>query len=506
MADQCLIELKNISKAFGGVPVLQNVNFAIRRGIVHGLVGGNGAGKSTLMKILSGVYQPDEGEIWLRGKNTKIKSPADAHSKGIYLVPQEPVLFPYLTIEENILLGTKVKTKAYRRKIEDLMDALKCDFTLEQMGVDLTIAKQQLVALLRGLVRESEIIILDEPTSALTSREVNAMFKAVRDLIKTRSTAVVYITHRLQELFEITDELTILKNGKVVLQDKTENSALEDIIQMMVPNIGEIKSEGTPIDYKRMEAEDENAGRTQTEYILEVEGMWGKGFRDISLKVKKGEIIGLTGVVGAGRTEFAEALFGITRKTAGTVKLFGKEVDIKNPREAIEFGVVYLPEDRHLHGGFLEADIKANITSSILYRLSKVFLQGNREKNLAHDFVQMLTIKATGEDQKFKYLSGGNQQKVVLAKWLAAVPKVTILDEPTRGIDANARKEIYSSIRNLTSKGISVILISSDFEEIVMLCDRVLVMFNERVIAQLESPNISLENITFASFGYAKVA
>jgi AI-2 transport system ATP-binding protein len=504
MADQCLIELKNISKAFGGVPVLQNVNFAIRRGVVHGLVGCNGAGKSTLMKILSGVYQPDEGEIWVQGKNVKIKSPADAHTKGIYLVPQEPLLFPYLTVEENILLGTKPEKKGDRKELKDLMDALKCDFTLEQLGADLTIAKQQLVALLRGLVRESEIIILDEPTSALTSREVNAMFEAVRELIKTKNTAVVYITHRLQELFEITDELTILNNGKVVLQDQTDNCALEDIIRIMVPKVGERKTEETPVDFKRMETA--NAGRTDAECILEIEGMCGKGFRDISLKVKRGEIIGLTGVVGAGRTEFAEALFGIMRKTAGSVKLFGKQVNIRNPREAIELGVVYLPEDRHLHGGFLEADIKANITSSILYRLSKIFLQGNREKNLAYDFIQMLSIKATGDDQKFRYLSGGNQQKVVLAKWLAAVPKVTILDEPTRGIDANARKEIYSSIRNLANKGISVILISSDFEEIVTLCDRVVVMFNKRIMAQLEPPNISLENITFASFGYAKVA
>jgi AI-2 transport system ATP-binding protein len=504
MADQGLIELRNINKAFGGVPVLQNVNFTIRRGVVHGLVGGNGAGKSTLMKILSGVYQPDEGEIWAQGKNVKIKSPADAHSKGIYLVPQEPLLFPYLTVEENILIGTQVEKKAYRKKLKGLMDALNCDFTLEQLGADLTIAKQQLVALLRGLVRESEIIILDEPTSALTAREVNAMFKAVRELIKTKSTAVVYITHRLQELFEITDELTILNNGRVVLQDQTRNCALEDIIQIMVPKVGERKTEEKLIDLKR--AETENVDRAGGEYVLEIEGMWGKGFRDISLRVKKGEIVGLTGVVGAGRTEFAEALFGITRKTAGRVKLFGKEVDIRNPREAIELGVVYLPEDRHLHGGFLEANIRANITSSILYRLSRIFLQGDAEKNLAYDFIQMLSIKATGDDQKFKYLSGGNQQKVVLAKCLAAVPKVTILDEPTRGIDANARKEIYSSIRSLADRGISVILISSDFEEIVTLCDRVVVMFNKRIMAQLAPPDISLESITFASFGYAKVA
>ncbi|UCE06787.1 MAG: sugar ABC transporter ATP-binding protein, partial [bacterium] len=371
---------------------------------------------------------------------------------------------------------------------------------------DLTIAKQQLVALLRGLVRENEVIILDEPTSALTSREVNSMFITVKDLIKEKNTAVVYITHRLQEIFEITDELTILKNGKIVLQDQTCNCALEDIIQIMVPKVSETEIEKTQFDLKGIETEREEIGTKEAENILEINEFWGKGFRNVHLIVKKGEIVGLTGVVGAGRTELAEALFGITRKASGTVKLFGKEVDIRNPREAIELGVVYLPEDRHLHGGFLGADIKENITSPILFRLFKLFLWGKREESLARKFIQMLSIVATGDDQKFKYLSGGNQQKVVLAKWLAAVPKVIILDEPTRGIDANARKEIYSSIRNLAKEGISVILISSDFEEIVTLCDRVAVMFNERIIAELEPPNINLENITFASFGYAKVA
>ncbi len=501
-----IVELKNISKAFGGVPVLQEVNFAIKRGVIQGLVGGNGAGKSTLMKILSGVYQPDEGEIWIKGKKERLKDPADAHVKGIYLVPQEPMIFPYLTIEENILLGMEVNKKLYRAKIKTLMETLNCDFTLGQIGADLTIAKQQLLGLLKGLVRESEVIVLDEPTSALTSREVNAMFKTVKDLIKEKSIAIVYITHRLQELFEITDELTILKNGKIVSQGQTDNYTLEDIIQIMVPQVNEMEIEKTRIEIKESAKEEKRRGEKEAEYLLEIEDLWGKGFRSVSLGLKKGEILGLTGVIGAGRTELAEALFGITKKSSGTIRLNGKEVEIKSPREAIELGLVYLPEDRHLHGGFLEADIKENITAPILFRLFRAFLQRRKERKLAHDFIQTLSIQTTGDDQKFKYLSGGNQQKVVLGKWLAPVPKAIILDEPTRGIDANARKEIYSSIRKLAREEIGVILISSDFEEIVTLSDRVVIMYRERIIAELEPSNISLENITFASFGYAKVA
>ena len=506
MQNENIVELKNISKAFGGVPVLQNVDFVIRKGIVHGLIGGNGAGKSTLMKILSGIYQPDEGEIWIKGKKERLKNPADAHAKGIYLVPQEPIIFPYLTIEENILLGMEVSKKLYREKIKVLIETLKCDFTLGQIGADLTIAKQQLLGLLKGLVRESDVIVLDEPTSALTSREVNAMFKTVKDLIKEKHIAIVYITHRLQELFEITDELTFLKNGRVVSQDQTQKYTLEGIIQIMVPQVNETELEKISIEIKAREKEEPREEGREAEYLFEIDNMWGKGFRNVSLKLKKGEILGLTGVVGAGRTELSEALFGLTKKTSGTIKLNGQTVNINNPREAIELGIAYLPEDRHLHGGFLAANIKENITASILFRLSRVFLRGKQEKKLAQEFVHMLRIKTTGDDQKLKYLSGGNQQKVVFGKWLASVPKVIILDEPTRGIDANARKEIYASIRKLAQEGISVLLISSDFEEIVRLSDRVMIMYNKRIVAELGSANINLENITFASFGYAKGA
>ena len=499
-----IIELHNMSKAFGGVPVLQDVNFTLRRGIVHGLIGGNGAGKSTLMKILSGIFQPDQGEIWINGKKTHLKNPADAHSKGIYLVPQEPTIFPYLTVEENILLGMKVNKKIYREKLQTLMDTLKCDFTLGQIGADLTIAKQQLVGLLKCLIRESDLIILDEPTSALTSREVTALFQAVKKLVREKNIAIVYITHRLQELFDITDELTVLKNGKIVSQGTTSEYTLEEIIQMMVPKVSKHEVETTEIELPQQAQQLET--HKEDGYILEVENLWGKGFRDVSLQLKKGEILGLTGVVGAGRTEFAEALFGITKKESGAITLNGERVEIHSPRAAIELGLVYVPEDRHLHGGFLEATIQENISASILYRLFRIFLQGKREKQLSQEFIRMLNIHTTGDDQKFTYLSGGNQQKVVLGKWLASTPKVIILDEPTRGIDANARKEIYANIKKLAQEGIGVILISSDFEEIVTLSDRVVIMYSERMVAELGASNISLENITYASFGYAKAA
>lgn len=507
-----IVELKNISKAFVGVTVLKNVNFNLKKGTIHGLIGGNGAGKSTLMKILSGVYQPDEGEIWIKGKKERIKNPYDAHLKGIYLVPQEPSLFPYLTIEENILLGTPRKNKAkYMKKIKELMDALKCDFTLDQIGADLTIAKQQLVELIKGLVRESDVLILDEPTSALTSREVDALFKTIKNLKEEKNISFIYITHRLQELFDIVDNLTILKNGEVVSEGSIEDYTLENIIKIMVPTVTEndIKKEKISIEEIAKEEEEvfeENIREKSDKYVLEVEHMAGKGFFDVSLKILQGEILGLTGVVGSGRTEFAEALFGITRKLSGKIILEGKEIEIKSPKYAVKHGIVYLPEDRHLHGGFLNASIKENISSSILFKIFKVFLNEKKEKGLAREFINMLNIKTVGENQKIMYLSGGNQQKVVLGKWLATLPKVLILDEPTRGIDANARKEIYAIIRKLSKKGLSILLISSDFEEIVTLSDKVVVMYHGRTIAEIEPPDITLENITFASFGYLKGA
>ena len=501
-ASSQVVALKRISKAFGGVPVLKNVSLSLKRGVIHGLIGGNGAGKSTLMKILSGVYSCDEGEMTLNGQDLKFRHPSDAHNKGIYLVPQEPKLFPYLTIKENILLGMNLAIKDPVAKIRSLMQVLGCDFTLDQIGADLTIAKQQLVELIRGLLRESSVIILDEPTSALTSREVEALFDTLRRLKNDKNICFVYITHRLGELFDIVDELTVLKNGEIVSQGPIENYTLKKVIQMMVPGMignGEYADTCTPVSEH---SEDGPAAAEQSTCILEVHRLCGRGFFNVSLDLHCGEILGVTGVVGSGRTEFAESLAGIRKAFDGWIKLEGKIYQAANPQHSIRQGIIYLPEDRHLHGCFLEGSIKENISSSALNSLFKIFIKRKVEVDLAKSYINTLNILTAGHDNPAKFLSGGNQQKVVFGKCLAVRPKVLILDEPTRGIDANARREIYTHIHRYAKQGVSIILISSDFEEIENLSHRVFIMYQGRTVAELKRPDITLENITFASFGY----
>ena len=497
-----VVALKGISKAFGGIPVLKNVSLCLMRGSIHGLIGGNGAGKSTLMKIMSGVYSCDEGEMTLNGRNVTFKRPSDAHDQGIYLVPQEPKLFPYLTIKENILLGMNLTIRDPAAKIRSLMQVLGCDFGLDQIGADLTIAKQQLVELIRGLLRESSVIILDEPTSALTSREVEALFETLRKLKSEKNISFVYITHRLGELFDIVDELTVLKNGEILSRGSIHSYTLEKVIQLMVPNIQENGNSAVSCDSVAECLEDGACAEDDSKLILEVDRLCGRGFFDVSLNLRCGEILGVTGVVGSGRTEFAESLAGIRKSFDGWIKLEGRKYQANNPQQSIRQGVVYLPEDRHLHGCFLEGSIKENISSSALNILFKIFIKRRVEIDLAESYINTLNILTAGYDNPTKFLSGGNQQKVVFGKCLAVRPKVLILDEPTRGIDANARQEIYSHIRQYAKSGVSIVLISSDFEEIETLSHRVFIMYQGRTITELKRPDITLKNITFASFGY----
>jgi len=497
-----LIELKNISKAFGGIAVLKSVSLNLRQGVIHGLVGGNGAGKSTLMKVLAGVYNCDQGEISFNGQEVKFKNPAEAHAKGIYLVPQEPKLFPYLTIRENILLGLGLNKKDRVAKVRSLMEALGCDFSLDQIGADLTIAKQQMVELIRGLLRECNVIILDEPTSALTSREVKALFTTLRRLKEEKSICFVYITHRLSELFDIVDELTVMQNGVIISQGSIKDYTLKKVIQLMVPAVNDTgRLEKTCLSVSHS-AEPEYHPKKESDYILDVKNLSGRGFFDVSLNLCCGEILGLTGVVGSGRTEFAESLVGIRKAFDGTITLEGKKYGPASPQDSIQHGVMYLPEDRHLHGCFLDGSIKENISSSALSNLFNFFIKRKVEVNLAKKYIDALNILTTSHDHPAKFLSGGNQQKVVFGKCLAVQPKVLILDEPTRGIDANTRKEIYANIRQYATQDVSIILISSDFEEIENLSHRVFIMYQGRTVNELKRPNITLENITFSSFGY----
>ncbi len=496
-----LVTLNNISKAFGGVPVLQNVNLSLRPGSVHGLIGGNGAGKSTLMKILSGVYIPDGGDMQVGGQIVKFRHPSDAHAQGIYLVPQEPQLFPFLTIRENILIGITSGVKIPEKKIRELMDVLGCDFTLDHIGADLTIAKQQLVELIRGLLRESRVIILDEPTSALTMRESEALFTTLKQLKAEKNICFVYITHRLNELFDIVDELTVLSNGEIISQGDIQTYDLKKVIQFMVPMVTDNDEANNRSTIRKKEAPVPVAPKVPMN-VLEVDHLCGRGFFEVTLNLHQGEILGVTGVVGSGRTEFAEALIGIREIFDGSIKLGGHHYSAKNPQDAIEQGIAYLPEDRHLHGCFLDGSIKENISSSALHSLFGAFIKKKAEEKLAQHYVDTLNIQTTGFDLLAKFLSGGNQQKVVFGKCLATKPKIMILDEPTRGIDAGARKEMYINIRRFARQGVSIILISSDFEEIESLSDRVVIMYRGRTVRELVKPDITLNNITFSSFDY----
>jgi AI-2 transport system ATP-binding protein len=465
------------------------------------LIGGNGAGKSTLMKILSGVYISDSGNMRIDDQPVKFRHPSDAHARGIYLVPQEPQLFPYLTIRENILIGITSGVKIPEKKIRALMDVLGCDFTLDHIGADLTIAKQQLVELIRGLLRESRVIILDEPTSALTLRESEALFTTLKRLRVEKNICFVYITHRLNELFDIVDELTVLSNGEIISQGDIQAYDLKKVIQFMVPMVNDHDDINNRSNIEKKETRVSVAPKAPVN-ILQVDHLCGRGFFDVTLNLRQGEILGVTGVVGSGRTEFAEALIGIREIFEGSIKLTGYNYSAKNPQDAIEQGIAYLPEDRHLHGCFLDGSIKENISSSALHSLFGIFIKKKVEEKLARHYVDTLNIQTTGFDLLAKFLSGGNQQKVVFGKCLAIKPKIMILDEPTRGIDASARKEMYINIRRFARQGVSIILISSDFEEIESLSDRVVIMYQGRTVKELVKPDITLNNITFSSFGY----
>lgn len=492
------VELKNIYKAFSGVPVLQDINFSAKEKNVHALIGGNGAGKSTMMKILSGLYKADKGDIIVEGKKVDFKSPSDAHKSGIYLVPQEPQLYPDMTVEENILLGMPGKYSSYTDKTKKLLNDMNCNISLDQYVRDLPIAKKQQIELIKGLIREENVIILDEPTASLTENETLALFENIRKIKDEKNISFIYITHRLREIFEIADEISVLKNHKIICHGDIEEYSLDDIVDVLVPDIKKnekLESEDADIFIKKEERS------VSSKKIFEVENLSGKGFLEGNVELYGSEILGITGVVGAGRTELAETIFGLRNKYSGSIKLNNKIIEVKDPRDAIKEGIAYLPEDRHAHGGFEEASIKKNISSSILYKLTNFFINPKKESEIAKKYIDFFNIKSNSQHQLFSSLSGGNQQKVVLGKWLASKPKVIILDEPTKGIDANARKEIYKNIRVLCKEGIGVIIISSDFEEIVKLCDRTYIMYNGKTIKQLKGDQITLENITYASFG-----
>lgn len=487
-----LFRAVNIHKSFSGNSVLKGISLDLQKGEVHALVGGNGAGKSTLMKIITGLYKPEAGRLEVSGEEVSFSSPADAHTQGIYLVPQEPLIFPNMTVLENILIGLPGKKHTLIPKIKGIMKQLNWKMDVQRSASSLSIAEQQLVEILRGLTREAKILILDEPTSTLTFGEIDSLFQTIKTLTN-EGLGVFYITHRFPEIFMLSNNVSILRDGLVSSQGPTASFTYDSLLQGLIPvSSKDLCQDNTTFDF---------TDRTiDAPTVLSVENLSGSRFQNISFELKKGEILGIAGVVGAGRTELAEAIFGLNKVTAGNIGLCDEGINRLSVKKRIHKGLVYVPEDRKLHGVFSVTSIQSNVSSTLLHRWKGFFIPFQREKSTASTYMKNLRIKATDEKQLLSDLSGGNQQKVVLSKFLAAEPKVMILDEPTRGIDASARNDIYRIIKDLKATGLAVLLISSDMEEIEKLSDRVLVMHQGKTVRVLSKEEITKDAITSLAF------
>jgi AI-2 transport system ATP-binding protein len=487
-----LVSLKGVWKVFESVPVLRGISFDLKAGEIHALLGGNGSGKSTTVKILCGAHKPTAGTIELNGQPQSFDRPSDAHAKGIYMVPQEPHIFANQTVRENLLIGLAGDARAYAERCERLARelGLTCDFSI--CAGELSIANQQLIEIIRGLLRNARVLIFDEPTSALTIREVKSLFGQMKKL-SADGIGIFFISHRLNEVLEISDRVSVLRDGVFVLSAATATLTTNDLVAAMRP------AGSAPT--KASEQARSSAPRSSTP-VLEVKNLSGKMFHDVSFNLFPGEVVGLAGLVGAGRTELAEAILGIDQHVSGDVAIDGRRALARSPRICQRLGLAYVPEDRHAHGIFLELPGAQTISASILARLGRPFLSAKREGAVVAQFVQRLGIKLSSPAQLARTLSGGNQQKAVLAKALAALPRIIILDEPTRGIDAQARQDVYRLIRDLTAQGVGVLVISSELAEIVDLSDRILVMYRGRV-AEVPGSQTRIDQVSAAVFGMA---
>ncbi len=469
-----ILQMKNCRKEFPGVLALDDVSLFLRRGEVHALMGENGAGKSTIMKILAGIHTLDAGEIFFDGKPFVAKNPKDSLEKGISMIHQELNLHNEMTVEENLFMGRelcgplRVVKKAQLRAIaQKHFDDLGVEMKVDAKVGTLSVAQMQMVEIVKATSYNADIIIMDEPTSAITDREVEKLFEIIGKL-KAQNKAIVYISHKMDEIFRIADRITVLRDGKYIASSHRDEITHDKLVQLMVGReLKDMYTKDSPptADYNPQEA------------CIEAEGLTGEGFRDISFRVKKGEIFGVYGLMGAGRTELMEAIFGL-RKHAGQVKIGGRPVKMKNPRDAIQNGLAFVSEDRKAYGLNLISSVQVNICDVYLKNIStlKYLLNFDKERKSADQYIQKLRIKTPHRDSIVGHLSGGNQQKVVLAKWMLGDPDIMIMDEPTRGIDIGAKAEIYKIMDQFVKSGRSIIMISSEMPELLGMSDRVMVL------------------------------
>ena len=491
------LQVRGIRKAFGQNVVLRGIDLSVSAGEVVALIGGNGAGKSTLMKIIMGIYTCDSGEILIDGAPARLGKPAAALAAGIYLVPQEPLLFPNMTVLENILMGFDGNEAELKKRLAQHMRELGVSLSLTRKANTLSIAEQQLVELLRGMMRNAQVLILDEPTSALTFGEVQALFRVVRDL-KSKGISMIYITHRLNEVFEIATDVAIMRDGLITLEGPVENFTKEMLIQGLLPKDAQTQRQGEqayePVHYESLKP------------VLEVRHLCGYGFTDVSFDLYPGEILGIAGVVGAGRTELISTIFGRDKTLGGKVLLGGKDITGLPTKQILQEGINFVPEDRHAHGLFKIRSISSNTTSALLSgkEIGKVDMDRRRQREISQKYVDDFRTKVVSLEDLIGSLSGGNQQKVVIARSLSTKPKVVILDEPTRGIDAAARSDVYGIIHQLKEAGVAVLMVSSDIEEVVELADRAITVFQGRINGEFSREEITQDVLTSASFGIAQ--
>ena len=485
-----IIEFKNITKRFGGTVALDHVSFEVQKGEVHCLCGENGAGKSTLINLCGGVFEPTEGTILIHGKEERINSIQKSEKLGFAIVHQEVPLCLNMSIAQNIFLGSKESTKGIfmdekymNKKTEELLEQFQLKAKATELLGNLSIAEQSMVQIAKALYAKPEILILDEPTAALTNKQREVMFDVVRKLVKEQQTTVIYVSHRLEEVMELGDRLTVFKDGRFVVTKRVADVTVDEIISLMV---------GREIDKSEW-------GKTYAtdEVLMSVKNLSrGRRFQNISFELKKGEILGLAGFVGAGRTEVLQAIFGVDRPDSGEIYIKGKKVKIKSPRDAIRNHISLIPENRRDDGLVTSMSIKQNAQLAVPDLIStKGFLNRKKSDELMQKMIKAYSIKIGKPDDMILTLSGGNQQKVVIAKWISNSPEILLCDEPTRGIDVGAKAEVYAILRDIASKGIGIIMVSSELPELLSLCDRILVMHEGRLTGEIKREEATEELI-----------
>ena len=486
-----LVRARGLKIAFGGVEVVKGVDVDLLPGEVHAIMGENGAGKSTVAKMIAGVYSPTAGAIEAFGNPVRYRNPREALAQGIALIHQEPLTFPDLSVAENIFVGHqprkggRVDWGEMHAKAALLLSSLGASFGTDALAGGLSVADQQTIELAAALAHDAWVLLMDETTAALTPKEVASLFETIRGL-RDEGRAIAFVSHRLDEIFAISDRITVMRDGEKVAELLTRETTPPEIVRLMVGReVGAVGKESTP--------------RPTREPVLKVEGLTRKGhFEDVSFAVRSGEIVGLAGLVGSGRTEVCEAIFGVTRRDSGTVEVAGEAVRFRDPRDAMAKGLAMVPEDRQHHGLLLPMSIATNAT---LPSLQGAWLRPRQERSVAESMTRRLRTALRSVSQPVRELSGGNQQKVVLAKWLLTEPRILILDEPTRGVDVGAKEEVHRLIRELFEAGLAILMVSSDLSEVLDLSDRVLVMREGRLTGEFRRDEVTPERVMAAATG-----